>query len=74
MSEAPVEKGLTRIEVERLLRIAREYRDQLQGTKLMLEERHAKHGDGSVREAILIAGNDVYLLEKIITKLWLLIV
>lgn len=65
---------LNRLEIERLLRMAREYRDNLQGTRLMLEERHAKHGDGAVREAILVAGNDVYLLEQIIAKLWSLII
>jgi len=61
---------LIKIELERLLRIARAARDEVITNRLQLEERELQYGDGRVREAILACANEEFVLSGAISKLW----
>jgi len=64
------EPRLTKIEIERLLRVARVARDEVITRRLQLEERELQYGDGHVREAILSCANEEFVLAGAIAKLW----
>lgn len=56
-----------------MVRIVRSARDDFVERKLQLQERELMIGDGHVREAILAAENEIYILTNIVTKLWRLL-
>jgi hypothetical protein len=61
---------LTKVELERIIRAVRVVRDDVVERKLLLQERELRHGDGHVREAILICENDIFVLTSATAKLW----
>lgn len=64
------EPPFTMLELEHLVRITRMARDEWVERKLQMQERELMIGNGHVREAILAAENEVYILTNIVTKLW----
>lgn len=62
--------GLTRMEMECLIRVARSARDAIMVQKFELQERELVHGDGHVREAILTCENQAFLITQCVRKLW----
>lgn len=60
----------TKLELETMVRAVRQIRDTMVERKLLLQERELSHGDGHVREAILLCENQAYLLTNCIAKLW----
>lgn len=64
---------LNKLELERLIRVARHARDDIVSQKLLLQERELTIGDGDlrhVRETILTCENEVFVLTSAIAKLW----
>jgi len=61
---------LSKIEIERVLRVARAARDEVITRKMQLQERELTHGNGHVREAILACANEEFLLTTAISKFW----
>lgn len=64
------ETTLSKVELERVIRVLRAGRDDIIEKKLMLQERELTHGDGHVREAILACENESFLLTQALSKLW----
>lgn len=62
--------NFSKIELEAMVRAVRQVRDEVAEKKLQLQERELSHGDGHVREAILLCENQAYLLTNCIAKLW----
>jgi hypothetical protein len=71
MSTPP--ETLNKLELERLIRVARAARDDVVSQKLLMQERELTIGDGDirhVRETILTCENEVFILTSAIAKLW----
>jgi hypothetical protein len=61
---------MTKVELERVIRVCRAARDEIVVRKFQLQERELTHGDGHVKEAILTCENEAYLLTTAIAKMW----
>ena len=67
------DEPLSKIELERLIRVARIARDDVVERKLLLQERELTHGNGHVRESILACENEAFILTSAIAKLWVML-
>ena len=61
---------LSKVEMEALIRAARQVRDNVMEKKLLLQEKELGVGDGPTAEAILHCENEIFVLTCGVAKLW----
>jgi hypothetical protein len=70
VSTGCVNPGLNALETTTTLRYLRAIREGLQSDLVILQEKHATHGNGGTQGAILVLAAETALLDSIIAKLW----